>query len=229
MRYQKRLTNLVSRIEGDILAMAHKPTYREDANKSTRTEIRALIRQIRKKYNVIDSRKILAKIFQQTNRFNIKEFNKAYKTVLGIRPYTPERTIEKAFINENVALIKSIPKQLLDDVEDVMLDALEKGTRNEIVASKLMERTGVARSRARLIARDQIGKIQGQLNAKRQQKAGVNKFEWSTSNDERVRPEHRRLNGQIFEYPNGHPKEGIPGQPIQCRCSAIPVLEYDED
>jgi SPP1 gp7 family putative phage head morphogenesis protein len=79
------------------------------------------------------------------------------------------------------------------------------------------------RNRARLIARDQVGKLYGQINAARQQAIGVTHFVWQTSNDERVRDEHEERNGKTYSYAN--PPDGeLPGQPIQCRCVANPIL-----
>lgn len=59
---------------------------------------------------------------------------------------------------------------------------------------------------------------------------GVSKYEWSTSRDVRVRPDHRALNGQIFDWE--HPpivnkqtgKRANPGEDYNCRCLAVPVL-----
>jgi SPP1 gp7 family putative phage head morphogenesis protein len=41
--------------------------------------------------------------------------------------------------------------------------------------------------------------------------------------DERVRDEHEGLDGEQFDY-DDLPSEGLPGEPIQCRCYAEPVL-----
>jgi SPP1 gp7 family putative phage head morphogenesis protein len=76
-------------------------------------------------------------------------------------------------------------------------------------------------NRAKLIARDQVGKLNGQLNKTRQKAAGFDKYEWQTMQDKRVRPKHQALNGTIRTW-----GEGIePGFEVACRCSAIPVWD----
>ena len=85
-------------------------------------------------------------------------------------------------------------------------------------------RFDVSESRAALIARDQVGKFYGALNRARQEDLGLTHFVWRTANDERVRPEHVRLDGQRFSW-SKLPAEGYPGQPINCRCNADPDVE----
>jgi len=85
--------------------------------------------------------------------------------------------------------------------------------------------------RAATIARDQIGKLNGEMNQLRQTNLGVRRYRWSTSQDERVRDGHRKLNGtiQLWAKPpvvdERTGERGHPGQPIQCRCSAIPIID----
>ena len=81
----------------------------------------------------------------------------------------------------------------------------------------------VSKSKAKLIARDQTGKLYGEINQARQDEAGITSYIWRTSMDERVRDEHAEREGQEFEW-CAPPDDGHPGIPIQCRCEAEPVL-----
>ncbi len=99
----------------------------------------------------------------------------------------------------------------------------------------------VAADRAELIAVDQVGKLYGQVNAKRQQDLGVTEFIWRTVGDERVRgnpgglypkatPSHWDRDSKTYRYddpPKGKSGEKeLPGVPIRCRCSAEPKLDH---
>ncbi|MFH4293788.1 minor capsid protein, partial [Acinetobacter baumannii] len=75
--------------------------------------------------------------------------------------------------------------------------------------------------RARLIASDQMGKINGQINQARQLSMGVETYTWQTAKDERVRPDHQYKQGKTFRW-DSPPDGGHPGQPIRCRCTALP-------
>lgn len=132
--------------------------------------------------------------------------------------------IVEGFVQENVALIKSIPDVIATDMDKLVTRSFSSGMPHRELAKQIDAKFDVGESRARLIARDQIGKIQGALNATRQQDLGIKSFTWMSVGDERVRPEHEDLNGKVFSY-NDLPDEGLPGEPIQCRCSAEPVFD----
>lgn len=128
------------------------------------------------------------------------------------------------FVGENVTLIRSLATNTLGEVNKIVARGFTDGSRHEDVAKELQARFGIAERQARLIARDQIGKLAGQVNAARQQAMGVRRFTWRTVKDERVREEHQVLEGQVFEY-DDPPAEGLPGEPINCRCYAEPVFD----
>jgi len=141
--------------------------------------------------------------------------------VLGAEPDLSPRVSE--FVAENVALIKSVPNAMFDDIEKTITRALREGTRWEVLAAQLEQRHGVAESSATLIARDQVGKFFGEMNRVRQGALGITHFIWRTVHDARVREEHAALDGQRFAW-DAPPGEGIPGEPINCRCGAEPDL-----
>lgn len=128
------------------------------------------------------------------------------------------------FTTENVALIKSIPERYFSDVRKVVLSGLADGDRMDEMSEEIEGRFGVAQSSADLIARDQIGKFYGDLNDARQTELGITSYIWRTSEDERVRDEHDALNGEEFDW-DDDPDEGHPGEAINCRCHAEPVID----
>lgn len=133
----------------------------------------------------------------------------------------------EAWAAENAALITSIPGTYLDQVADIAKKAVSEGTLTRDIARQIESRYGVTQSRAKLIARDQIGKLNGQLTQQRQTSLGIEEFVWSTSRDERVRPSHQALEGRTFRWDDPPVVDGeraTPGSPIQCRCVARPVI-----
>jgi len=128
------------------------------------------------------------------------------------------------FVQDNVRLIKSIPEHALNDVEGVVLSGIRRGARATDIAKTISDRFDVSRSKATLIARDQIGKFNGELTQLRHQEAGITEYIWRTSRDERVRKTHRERDGNHFAWASP-PADGHPGEPVQCRCTAEPVLD----
>lgn len=129
-------------------------------------------------------------------------------------------------IAANVALINSIPAQYLDRVEQMVMSGLQTGTLNKTFADELKRLTGITESRARLIATDQLAKINTRFSQIRQEALGITHYTWVTSRDERVRPEHQARDGKLYAWASP-PSDGHPGQPIRCRCVAKPVLNFD--
>jgi SPP1 gp7 family putative phage head morphogenesis protein len=123
----------------------------------------------------------------------------------------------------NVELIRNITQQQ----RDFARQELAKVDDPVPLAKRLEARLGVSRSRAKLIARDQVSKINGTLSEERHKAAGSTRYEWSTSSDERVRPEHAALDGQEFAYDDQNGGDGglKPGQPVACRCVGIAVFD----
>jgi len=172
---------------------------------------------------------IVDRFGREIEKFNGREMSRVLP--IDIAAETPAvRALLKRLRKANVELIQSIPARLLDDVQGVVTDAVQHGTRVEVLASRLAERYSVSESRARLIARDQTLKANAQLTRTRHKDAGITSYIWSSSRDELVRPIHAELDG--FEFKWGEPpitnEDGdtnSPGEDYQCRCLAIPVLD----
>lgn len=125
----------------------------------------------------------------------------------------------------NIQLIKSIRTQYLDKVQNAVMQAMVQGTLNKDLAEQLKKLGKDVESRAMLIARDQSSKLNAALTRARHEEAGIKKYMWSTSGDERVRASHAEKDGQIFEYTNPPADTGHPGHDVNCRCVQIPVLD----
>lgn len=134
------------------------------------------------------------------------------------------------FVAENVSLIKTQPQRMFDEIERETINGMREGLRHTEIARRLAERVGVAESRVALIARDQTLKFYADLNATRQQALGVTRYIWRTSDDERVREWHAERDGEVYSWddPPGDSSDpadgGHPGEGINCRCWAEPVL-----
>ena len=128
-------------------------------------------------------------------------------------------------VTANISLIKSLPQQYLDRIEFAVMASLQAGTLNATLADDLLKIEGITKNRAKLIARDQLGKINSRLSQLRQQSLGITHYYWSTSLDERVRNKHAGWEGDLIAWDNP-PPDGHPGQAIQCRCTAIPDLDF---
>lgn len=131
-------------------------------------------------------------------------------------------------VARNVSLITGFSDDLVKRIEQTVYENSIAGNTVATLKAKLKEQFGISDRRAALIARDQIGKFNSDLNRIRQTQAGVTIYEWMTSRDERVRERHRKLDGKEYKWGEATgAEEGLPpGQPIRCRCVARGVVEF---
>lgn len=131
----------------------------------------------------------------------------------------------------NIELITSIPEQYFDRLQAEITDSWAQGERWEAMVERVQQIGDVTESRAKLIARDQVGKMNSAFNEVRQKDLGIEEYDWSTAGDERVRPTHRDLNGHTFRWDSPPEVDGErvhPGEPVACRCVAIPRVNLED-
>lgn len=149
---------------------------------------------------------------------------------LSVQPLKGAAKLQAArdrFMAENTALIKNIPEDIRERIEQKVRKGVESGKRWETIAKDLQAEQGIGERRARLIARDQVNKYNGALTEARMTKLGITHYRWQGAMDQRERPTHVALQGLVFAW-DKPPPEGHPGHPIQCRCVAIPVVSDKE-
>lgn len=132
------------------------------------------------------------------------------------------------FIHENVALVRRLQGDALGHLEALIYRGLASGMDAEELGGAIADRLGIAERHARLIARDQIQKLDSKVTELRHAELGIRSFVWWSMQDDRVRPRHRSLHGKTFAY-SDPPADGLPGQPVGCRCRQAPVLDQQVD
>ena len=151
----------------------------------------------------------------------------------------------KMVAQRNALLINTTATQVVSNVTNVTYDGVTTGQSWSAIDKDLRTQRHIAADRIKRIARDQTAKLNEALNEMAMRDAGVEFFEWSTANDERVSGEkelrkgerpptgsHVLLDGKIFKwgdnahYPviDSYGHQGVPGQRVNCRCTARPVI-----
>lgn len=180
-----------------------------------------------------------------TSDFNAKQSQKFFKDILGIEFFVTElweTEVTSTWSETNYGLIKSLSTEYIKGVNTIVSEGLQFGkTSNAIMKEIRKLNKQITGSRARLIARDQVGKLNGVLSKRRMADAGIDMYIWMTANDERVRAKHKTLNNKLMRWDNNTVYSddkgttwkkrtskmfiGIPGQDIQCRCSSSPFFD----
>lgn len=138
------------------------------------------------------------------------------------------RELMNARYNENISLIKSIPRDILKRYEATLYDAVTGGDAAEIM-KRLSVIKGITLRQAKRIAVDQTAKAVEAFNMGRQQELGLEYYFWDTAGDEAVSTGyggHKQLNGLIFRYDtpeaviDTYGNRGHPAQRVRCRCTS---------
>jgi SPP1 gp7 family putative phage head morphogenesis protein len=194
--------------------------------------------------------KLTDDIAAKTSQWNQTQWQKVIRTHLGINLLTTEPWLIdqlKSFTNQNVQLVTKLAEETRADIERIISDGYQRGLRVENIRSKITSESKLTpgrfkktRTRANLISRDQVGKLNGQLTQIRQTEADVEQYWWNTVVDERVRTSHMAMNGKLCRWddatvykdspddPEWKLRSSIggielhPGQDYQCRCFAEP-------
>lgn len=159
------------------------------------------------------------------------------KGVLVAKLAAQPQLLSHQFATKNAQLIKSLSSEVVPALRDEIVRAVQFGIDPEEAAQRLRDkwsrsgvpiRRGNLEPRVRLIVRDQVAKLNADLLRARSEAAGLTHFTWVSMRDSRVRPLHREIDGQDFSFAAGHPTEGRPGEPVNCRCIAVPVVNEEQ-
>ena len=148
---------------------------------------------------------------------------------VDVTPYLRTNAVV-AYIEEailaNVDLIKTIPRRAHQSLANRLIKEFQTRPADQVKLFEVLRKEHRTTGwNARRIARDQTSKIIGKLTQYRHQAAGIKRYEWFTSLDERVRPTHAEKHGQIFYWNDPPAGTGHVGQDFLCRCVGLAVTE----
>jgi SPP1 gp7 family putative phage head morphogenesis protein len=145
--------------------------------------------------------------------------------------------------NENLKLyIRKFSREMITDLRSAVEQNAQQGYRFDKLVDSIKGRYAVSQNKAAFLARQETALFMSKYRRERFSEAGVTRYRWSTSHDERVRPSpgtkgiarannHRILDGHIFEYANPpivqtmpEVRRANPGEDFNCRCVDIPIL-----
>jgi SPP1 gp7 family putative phage head morphogenesis protein len=233
--YADRIAAMIDRIKGQIVsgqrAMGLKiKTYADQVNVFNAKQWTLMKADIDKKYgaNTVEARQQTLAAERGVREAMTGADIQQVRAAMSVNVLTPESgLVEELAVWEadNIALIQSIPEQYLPQLRNRIVTAVRKGENYTSLMQEIRESFNVPEWRARLIARDQIGKLNGQLTRIRQNELGITDYLWRGMLDSRERPAHVEREGKQFSYTKP-PDDGNPGEPIQCRCYPEPVIDF---
>jgi SPP1 gp7 family putative phage head morphogenesis protein len=172
------------------------------------------------------------------NLHNLTDLNRqlesqfSRKTIQTVQPWLEDSRVAKQIAESsftNVSKIKTISSEYFDEIEKIVRTGWQEGLTAEQVGKEMSSRLGVKESRAKFIARNEMGNLNSNLSRVRQTNLGVESYIWSTSADERVRFTHAIKDQQKFFWNSPPADTGHAGMDYNCRCVAEPVFPDLDD
>lgn len=192
----------------------------------------------------------LGKTAEEAKSFGDKEFEKMLQKGIHVNvPSSAEwwNDMRNSWAQDNYSLITSNAKKYVSQINTLTEQAIVNGMSPSKLKEEIKKATeGLSDKHCKLLARDQMGKLNGQITEAQMQEIGLEMYVWSTSADDRVRDSHAVMEGllcryddaSVCSYDNGktwvsRPSGAVdlhPGQDIQCRCIGLafyPELEAE--
>jgi len=242
LQYQREVLGLVNSFLSPIMKRAKasylgiKNQYERETNLK-RDAYSDRLEKLNQAMDIIVTQKLSDKKLKEiarrrgmaVNKYNIDQLRRQVKAVASVDIFSGQdkwlKPVMESFVAENVSLIQNVGAQTLKRVQTTVSMGVQRGWTLKKLTQELQKTSKFSKNRAKLIARDQVATLNGQLTKVRHQDAGINKYIWSTSLDERVRHNHRTKEGRIYSWNNPPDDTGHPGEDINCRCVALPVIE----
>lgn len=175
------------------------------------------------------------KLLTQVMRKNTKAYQQKSK-LMGTElkaglAQTNVDMVANALMEEQVALIKSIPIEAGERAQSLAMEAVLNGTRADEIAKELMRTTKVTESRATLIARTETARANASITQARAISIGASGYIWRTTMDGAERESHAKMNGKYVKYAKVPTLDdgttGHAGSFPNCRCWQDPVFENE--
>ena len=162
-----------------------------------------------------------------------KGFNKTARG-LGVAPElsAESRAVLKEEYTENLKLfIKKFTETEIHALREETEKNAVAGYRFDRLAATIQDQYKVSAVKAEFLARQETSLFMSKFREQRFGEAGVTRYIWRTSKDQRVRDQHKHLEGKIFFYSQppivdrATGRKANPGCDFGCRCVDEPILE----
>lgn len=209
------------------------------------TEIRNLLRSDVHNYEVSQRLNELALTVERTDSFT-DLFRDAWNRIRGqlgivgsatsvhnanaVESLTGHRTPDvgaaliETFQNSTIGYARSILREQILAAREI-LDTPETSLAVINKREAILKTFDVYENRMRFTATNELLQLNADINKSRQTLAGIRQYVWTTCLDDRVRPTHQALEGQICDWISPPPPGFAPGEDYNCRCAAFPVVD----
>lgn len=154
-----------------------------------------------------------------------RQYSREISRELGnVISYTSVGDVMRSIVAEQVKYIKSLPIEAANRVYNIQnraIEALVNGERADALKKEIMRSGDVAASRAKVIARTEVGRASSALTQARALSCGSDGYIWRTAEDGDVRHSHAMMEGVYVRWNSPPTLDGMTGHAgalPNCRC-----------
>lgn len=166
------------------------------------------------------------------NEVQWRQHSKNIARGLRTELYTaPTGLVTQQLLQEQVGLIKSLPRQAAQEVHALVLNNMPTGKRFTELVGPIMQLGARTEARARRIARTETSRAAATFTEARAMAVGSDGYVWRTVGDADVRASHQEMEGRYVRWgqpPTLDNMKGHAGCLPNCRCWADVVLPGEQ-
>ncbi len=177
--------------------------------------------------------------FERIHADLIKQFSRTTSSVEAVEvsaDLTPAvvKTLAEEWRNNLDKYIRGFLAEEIPELRDLVQANATAGYRADRLVDVIAARHGVSNRKAAFLADQETSLFVSKFREARYREIGVRQYRWSTSHDDRVRKDHRLLDGTIHSWdspPVTNRATGArnhPGEDFRCRCVPIAILNLAE-
>ena len=156
-------------------------------------------------------------------------------TLLGINLVMPREIETKPYIDELNEAISNYTQEEIErlltfvTVGEETLQEMKKSNKNLTeIYNYIEDRIEASKRKADFLAKNETNRMVNKYKMEEYKTNGITQYIWQTKEDDRVRPYHAALNGQIIDYDNPpvqdeYGNRAHAGQWYNCRCRQRPI------
>lgn len=144
-----------------------------------------------------------------------------------------------AMVRENATLISTVPRNVAQVLTKHIQERFTEGIRSDQIVKEIRGKMPKLREyEVRRIARTEVAKADTAITRARAEAIGLNWYKWETSEDQRVRKSHRKMDRVLISWNDAPAPEVLvhensqghyhAGNIYNCRCVALPIVRLDE-
>lgn len=194
------------------------------------------INKMQAKAKELASQAIIVPAAEELSRSTLQDLHKQFEKLTPEDLQIPvemnaemEEKVRREYTESIHLNINNLSQEMTERLRYRVEQAVGQGMRASDLKEILMAEYGISQNRAKFIARQETSNFVAAYRQVRYEDAGLNEYQWSDSNDPKVRHDHRELNGRIFRWDDppivdkATGRRANPGQDYGCRCRALPV------